>query len=659
MTDALPAERDLADDRQQRSARVLAERFPAAWARVEYASPPVSRLVPGADGPDNIDLGSGRLYTSPARVWTRTQLDHYREAPQGIYFSDPNHCNVSPLSLELVRHLTGFLRDGGHTGKVAALPVRDVGYLFVFGVGLGYHLPELVATTTARHIVLIEPLPEFIGHSCHAIDWQALLEAADARGIELHFIIERRPLDISRRVEELVVRHGNVFLDGSTFCPHYYSWTLKHAYAQMQERLKHFYISNGFFEDEVEMIRNTHENVRACSFHLVEGRPHLQQDFPVFIVGSGPSFDNDVAAIRKWRDKAIVISCGTALRSLMRNGIRPDLHCENERVALVPELLRALDAEYGLHGIVLVATTTMFPEVANLFDERWFYFRDGLSPATVLNPGYRPLYNADPLVSNAAFAVATFLGFQNVYLFGMDLGQREGGAHHAKDAIYNDKDHGELDTLYVNRFKEARIVPGNFGGRVRTFWAFDMGRRMLGEVQHVRGVNLYNCSDGARITGARPQKAAGIDLGHVDGDRARVLRQLAGEMRRFEPGQVLDGVDLQTTIDGLAWLRDEVAGLVARLRREKAEFWDVLAAIAALQEQGGAERKGVFALVRSSMRSMVRLGAFFGNRIADDELRRAYIDHFLTHYEERCAFMADEAEALLRGVLADRPASAA
>lgn len=659
MAEPLPVAGDSADDRRRRSERALAERFPLAWARVESAAPPASSVVEGPEGPDNISLGSGHLYGAPARQWARIQLDGYRQAPQGIYFDNPNYCNISPVSLVLARRLTDFIREGGWTSKVAALPVLDIGYVFVFGVGLGYHLADLVATTRARHIVLIEPLAEFIGHSCQAIDWAELIAAADARAIQFHFVLDNKPLDISRSVEKLVVKHGNIFLDGSTFCLHYYSWTLKQTYGFLQERLKHFYISNGFFEDEIEMIRNTYENVRACSFHLVEGRPHLQQDFPVFIVGSGPSFDKDVHYIKKWRDKAIVISCGTALRGLLRNGIRPDLHCENERVPLVPEILRAVDAEFGLKGITLMATTTMFPEVANLFDERWFYFRDGLSPATVLNPGYKPLYNADPLVSNAAFAVATFMGFQNVYLFGMDLGQREGGAHHAKDAVYNDKDRGELDTLYVKRFQEARIVPGNFGGRVRTFWAFDMGRRMLGEVQHVRRINLYNCSDGARITGAKPQLAAGIDLSHVVDDKARVLRQVAGEMRRFEAGQVLEGIDLQKTIDGFDRLREELATLIAEQRTGHAEFWDILEAIDALPAKLGNDLQGVFALVRSSMRSMVRLGAFFGNRIADDDLRHAFIDHFLTHYEERCRAMADEAQALLRTILDERTASPA
>lgn len=638
----------------ERGLAAIGRNFPQVWAIVERTLPPTSSVVDGDDGPENIDLGRGNLYPAPAREWTRRQLSGYAENPDTIYFSSPAHCNISPFSKELLGRLTAYIRDHDLKPIIAPLPVIDVGFLWVLGVGLGYHLPDLIANTKARHVVLIEPYPEFLVHAAHAIDWEALFETAESRDITIHFVLETKPEDISRVVEHLVIRRGNTFLDGSTFCLHYYAWGLEQAYASLKERLKHLYISVGFFEDEMEMMRNTHENVKACSFHLLEGRPHLIQSFPVFIVGSGPSLDNDLAHIRKWRDKALVISCGTALRILLKNGIRPDLHCENERVELVRELIGECEAEYGLDGITLVATTTMFPDVAERFERRWFYYRDALSPAILLNPGCLPLHNADPLVCNAAFAAATFLGFQNIYLFGMDLGSKRGAAHHAKDAVYNDPNRTELDDLYVKRFEEERIVPGNFGGRVQTFWAFDMGRRMLGEVQRVRGINLFNCSDGARIPGARPQKAAGIDLGAGPADRQRVLRQVTGEMRYFDAGQILEGIDLQTQIDGLDTLRDEVRDRLARLRGDGAGFWEIAAAMKELDDQPAPEYRGTIRLVRATMRSMVRMGAFFGNRLNDEAARAGFVAAFLDEYEERCMTMIDEARELLCEIEADR-----
>lgn len=66
------------------------------------------------------------------------------------------------------------------------------------------------------------------------------------------------------------------------------------------------------------------------------------------------------------------------------------------------------------------------------------------------------------------------LGFRNIWLLELDLAQKEEGRHHATNSVYYQPENKEWDDIYRSRFD--RIVPGNFGGEVRTFWAFDAGR---------------------------------------------------------------------------------------------------------------------------------------------------------------------------------------
>ena len=198
-----------------------------------------------------------------------------------------------------------------------------------------------------------------------------------------------------------------------------------------------------------------------------------------------------------------------------------------------------------------------------------------------------------------------------------------------------------------------RIVPANFGGKAETYWAFDMGRRMLGEVQRVRRVTLFNCSDGVMIAGSTPRKAAAIDLSHVVEDRDRVLRQVTSEMRYLEAGEVISKIDLDMPIEAFDRFGPDLSERLSAFRGERAEFWDIVAGLRAFMEDRATDYRGVFAMLQSSMHSMVRLGAFFGNRIADDQVRRRFIEHFLTHYEERCLAMVREAESLLKSVRED------
>jgi hypothetical protein len=629
----------------ERNRETFATRYPDVWTKLEGIGNPVSSLVVDGAIPININLGAGMLYPDPAPEWSKTQLDGFRRSCDRIGFSNPNHCNLSQISLKLLNDLADYARKHGLRATMEGLPVVDVGYLFVFGVGLGHHIPELVEETPARHIVLIEPVAEFLLHSLSVVDWSRVFSTAEERGVVFHFVFESQPDRIARQVESIVSVEGNTFLEGSYFCAHYYSWQLKQTYILLKERLKNFYISTGFFEDEIEMVRNCVRNLERWPFHLVESRPFREQTLPVFILGAGPSIDKDFPRIRKLRDRVIVISCGTALGILLKNGIRPDIHCELERGELTYTILSGVHDEYGFDGITLIASTTIDPRVSELFDKRWFFFRAGLSPTTLLKSKCTPLYGADPLVCNAAFSAAAFLGFTQIYLFGIDLAQKQTGRHHAKDSVYFKEEHIDLDEMYVRRFD--REVPGNFGGTVETFWAFDMGRQMLSQVQRSRRTNLVNCSDGAKIYGAKPKVAASITLPDILPRCEDVLARVEAQMPVFEAGEMLRKVDFDDHIRGCEDFVEAFEEFLSTVLREDEGFVAMEARLRDFVDERRPDFRGFFSLALSSMVSMLRLGSFFGSRITDKEKRRAFFEHFIDRYRERCIEMAEISKDLL------------
>ena len=279
---------------------------PDVWERLSAIARPVTSLVETDGVIHNIDLGAGEFYPIPAPDWARRQLNVFYDQPDRIVFSDPAHCNLSLISLKLLNDLTRFVRKRRWRDHFGAVPVVDVGYLFVFGIGLGHHIEELIAKTPSRVVALIEPIGEFLLHSLSVVDWGKVFRIAKKRGITIHFVLDEQPHDIARHIESFISQHGNTFLDGSYYCPHYYSWTLQESYTLLQEQLKYFFISSELFEDELAMMRHTHQNLKRWSFRLLESKPHLEQRLPVFIVGSGPSLDKDLPHIRKWREHAIV-----------------------------------------------------------------------------------------------------------------------------------------------------------------------------------------------------------------------------------------------------------------------------------------------------------------------------------------------------------------
>ncbi len=630
------------------SAGAFREQFAKEWERIIANGPPLSRLVVEDGEAVNLDLGGGTLYPLPAAEWTRQRMAEFASDPERLGYADPSHCNLSAVSMPLLDQMATYVRNRGLTQSLAGLPVVDVGYLFVFGVGLGHHIGELIGATPARHVVLIEPVPEFIRHACAVVDWAQVFETARERGITVHVCLESDPERICRFVEALVSREGNTFIDGSYFHPHYYSWTFKQCMELLRERLKVHGLSSGFYEDEVEMVRNCHANLDRWPFHLLETRAFREQSLPVFIVGAGPSLDADLDVIRKWRERVLLVSCGTTLGILLKHGLRPDLHCEIERGALVFDLLATVEAEYGFTGITLVASTTVDPRIGALFDKRWFVFRAALSPAVLLRGAALPLTGTDPLCCNAAFATVTCLGFREIYLFGLDLAQKEAGRHHAKDSLYFKDEHADLDEMYRKRFN--RVVPGNFGGTVDTFWAFDAGRHGIARLQQYYRTRLFNCSDGARIDGAQPKVAASVNVPAGTVPRAVVLSRIEAQLRSFSAGEMIEKIDLGGHITGCEAFAAAFEAMIAEARRGDASFVALEARLQAFVADRRPDFAGFFCLALSSLVSMLRVAAFFGCRIPEAEERHAYFLHFLDALTERASFLADSAGELLRSV---------
>ncbi len=620
------------------------------YGEVRAAAVPGPGPEKGSSRPVNIDLGRVNLYPEDAAKWTAEQLESYFRKPDRLIFPDPAATELGHEADEMNRSLDGYIQDSIQ-GPLAAAPLTDVGYAFVFGIGLGYHLPELVARNLARNLVLIEPVPEFLIHSLYAIDWRDLFDSAQRRGTEIHFRVGKDPVRTILEIEGLLI-HGRArcFLDGAYAYMHYYSWELRETRALLNRKIMNFLIRPGDFDDEALMMENAYGNLGRWHFRLVEKRPRLAQAMPAVIVGSGPSLDRDLEALKELKDKAVIVSCGSALGILLKHGIRPDLHVENENTLPLVENLKSFNRQFGFDGITLLAAITVPPDIGSMFDERWFYYRAPLSPSSILIDSSLPLLYGGPLVANAAAAALATLGFREIYLFGVDCGQRQGAAHHARDAVYFEDDYdnfidGEGHELFASELD--REVPGNFGGMVSTSAYYDLSRRTFTELQRDFGFDLFNCGDGAKIDGARPKAAPSISLAcPVQGGEA-VLKKIGGGLKSYAEGEMLKAVDFERHMDACRAISDGIGKLTDSLRGSGAGFWDLGLRMEAFKGSQGEKAAGVWSLAGGSLEWFLRLGIYKGVRIPDNGQKDAFFAFYLDRLDEAAEKMLGRAETLL------------
>ncbi len=651
-------------DLVKKNKAVFEKYFPSVLAELEGINITTSLDLDREGKPENINLrlsggdaGNGTaLYPIAAADWTAEQIKDFDREPDRLNFADPSHCNLSPVSKRLLEKVRDYFREN-HPQGIENTPIVDVGFGFVFGVGLGYHIPELIKKKLCRQLVLIEPMPEFILHSFSAIDWGEIVDAAQEAKTDIYFITGLDPETTVIEIESLIITKGQTFLDGSFAYVHYVSWPIKETRTILNERLTTYYKSRGFFEDEVLMMRNTYENFNKWPSRVISRRPYLEQDMPVFIIGSGASLDNDLSVIKKLRDRVIIFSCGTSLGILLKNGIRPDLHVENENTPQLVNNLKDFAAEYGLEGITLVASTTVNSQIASMFDNCWFYFRSHLSPGILISGETIPLVGAAPLVSNAAFTTTAVLGFRDVYLFGMDCGRRKDANHHAKDAVYYEDDYdnyleGESLELIENQFD--REVPGNFGGTVLTAWHLDMSRVNVSAMQRLCRVDLVNCSDGAEIEGARPKAATAVKIDFPPGKQGEVLGRVADQLKSFAAGTFMGKNSLGAYARAVDDFQVRFGALMDAGMEEDKGFWDLEQRVLAFRHDNLAEFVGVLAIIGGTYTSMIRLGAFGGNRIKDEDERLDFLRFFIGEYSRAIFWMAGEIKIMLGEMAAGR-----
>lgn len=615
----------------------FAERFPAIAARLPDTT--LSTIVRDEnDRALDIDLGRGRVYGGDAEAKAMEQVERFLAKPLQFFTQDLSGANIgSGVSARLRDHLMAEMDRHG-IATMSNKPDYEGSFLVVLGLGLGYHLRPLLEATTARHVLIVEPIPEFAAHAASTQDWQALLDLAEARGIDLRLSIASQPDQIITEVRRLVFRVGEPFIDGAFVFLHYPSWVLTETRDRLQQVIDQMFLSKGFYEDELKMMSNAVGNLLRYDSRIVDAKPKPARAETAIIIGSGPSIDRSMADLKRLAAEGVVFSAGTSLRVCLRNGIRPQFHCELENGDATVEVLTALAAEHDFSGISLIASVTVDPRVAALFDEVYFFFRDSVSSTRILAPGQHELIGVAPTCVNTALRVSAALGFTQYVLFGTDCGSKMGQVKHSRDTVYAVADKYKA---HEHRTRYNQTLPGNFGGVVECDWILALCAQLLGDITRRYRLNVLNTSDGALLTGTTPRVASSIralpkpaDKEQVRADMRRNARfQAAGSFfERWQPGQLRQGaeaffVDLEALLDTADAEGDDMVAFWHRL----SDFMDGI-------DQQYARTE---AIALGSVRSMPKIGMYFNHRMTTPENRAKMDTSFRAEYRAIVSYMRE------------------
>ncbi|MBQ9273780.1 MAG: DUF115 domain-containing protein [Succinivibrio sp.] len=537
--------------------------------------------------------------------------------------------------------------------------------LVVIGVGLGYGVGALYERVEVASLTLIEPDPDQFYASLYCFDWASLLDFLAEQQCLLQILlgsdIEAHLAALSEHYESQGAVLGscrNVIIHDLR--PEYVNFML-----EFKRRYHSVYAPHGFFDDILFGFCHGLQALRA-NRHFVRRNarvPRSWRSAPVFIIGNGPSLDQDLDFIRAHQDQAVIIACGTALDTLYHAGVQPDFYACTERVPQIAETLASIPDQEFIGQIMLLGSEVVHPDTAAYFKLEALFVKSGEALCcTPIGERVEDIAFMNPLVGNLGLAAALRLGFDNLLLFGLDCGRKANFTqiHPNSSTLYRDNGVDISDNVTYELDGE---VPANFGGVCHSGEYYRMGLETMRSVLKVwgEGVRCRNCSDGALIEGAEPVRSAMLDLQQSPTlDKSALKKLVAGELT-FEAAKQVKGLEPLLERDAFAQTLTQLRRLWQGRPATRLEYLQRMAAgCLVMHKLAHSELSLVAVLLRGSQEFFFALmiRALYAADSEEECLKYAsalagLLDHFFTDAQRIYALAPDyvmgEHQRLLQG----------
>ncbi|PYE32761.1 hypothetical protein DFP83_10568 [Idiomarina fontislapidosi] len=469
------------------------------------------------------------FHTEREAFWYTTELSQDIQAAYEAFVESPvqtvpsNNVGGGKLShytfYQYAQKVTAIMNRYGKTMK--GLPDSVPSMIFL-SLGIGLAQEKLIKNHDVEYLYVIEPNIDFFYWAMHFVNWSDILDSFNESEKHINFSIGDDGTYFIEDMKSSMSKLNGFYLFNSFLFIDRKHKNMASNIIEFREELsnlltlsEHFHYAHYALSHTIENFKSKNCLVNVSHSNNVDGL------LPIFVVGNGPSLDSSIEQLKELQENALVVSCGTALYSLWKNGITPDFHAELEQNRCTYSIISQIPDKEYLKKISLLAPCWSHPDTAKLFKNHYAVFitssggmqylshlkhRFGINPVLPKRP--------NPTVTNFAVSSLLALGFQNLILIGVDLGFKDITHHHSKDSLYY-KDREEKFS-YQKSMGRRLMVRGNFTHYVYTKPEFRISAKNLGHTISEGGGGLVkNTSDGAKIEGAE-----GVQLSDIHFDKS-------------------------------------------------------------------------------------------------------------------------------------------
>lgn len=481
--------------------------------------------------------------------------------------------------------------------------------LFMYGAGLCLQLQYVLNAIDVKNLSVFESDQDAMHASLYVVDWEQILGYFNRDGYSFTIYNVTDTDENIATIGSLLARKGYHRSSKIDIYFHYHNDEL----GKLSGNLKFYFLNLmgglGYFEDEHFGLAHTLKNIKR-SMSVSRKNLTAVKDFcdkPVLIIGNGPSLDSLEEFLKSRAEQFIIISCGTALSTLVKKGIVPDIHVEQERIALVKDVIKEHIPAEVREKLFFVGLNPCSPDVFSLFKKKHMVMKPrdvGVDLIKrVSDSSFYEMYECNPLVSNFGLGVAVMLGFKEIYLAGVDCGMIDSDKHHSKESIYFHEDDQKAP---VYRQRAQHSEKGNFRKTIISNPLFNNSRITLESTLNRFKPSCYNLSDGALIRGAEPQQSDSVESFAVIENKFEIVQALFEKCFSNEDFD-LQGVasELEAMVDYFNVVCEEMQKNFEIANLSYSEIASQFDTIEALLQKSDKENASVYRLLSGSIRGMM------------------------------------------------------
>lgn len=376
-------------DSWKRNMEILKSKNPALWKEAMAYHEQYEKAMG-----EGIQRGNHYLEDTNSGAYTLAGED-----VQGVYYY---HSNVNPM-----KEAVDFARYYYNP---------DCGEYVVWGLGLGYHIQELLKQDDGIQLTVYESDMDVIYHCLTAVE------------MSMYLALPNVSLIYDPDFKKIITTLDNITENFIIHNP-----SMRHIKdARIREQMEMFFIrDSGKRNAAVLFGSNSRENFKHYDGYIDELKPEFEGK-DVVIVAAGPSLDKNVELLKNKPPGMIILAVETVFRKLLKLGIDVDYMIVTDANSRIYSHLAGLEEKQ----IPMLYLATAYKEYSmNYHGKKYLICQNGYDRAEELakQKGWH-LYETGGSVSTTALDVCIYLGCKSVAFIGLDLAYTDNLAHATETA---------------------------------------------------------------------------------------------------------------------------------------------------------------------------------------------------------------------------------